>query len=247
MSTRNVLLVDDELHILRATEFKLKRHGYQITCASDGEEAWEQIQRQVPDIVVTDLQMPRLDGLQLITRIRENPATESLPVILLTAKGFELTHKETYERHGVFDVVTKPFSPRNLCQRVDMALSLDDAKSPLVAQESQSQMNLPTEIFGDVIVVHAPEELSDDRSDKFEDFLTSLDLNRVIVDLDATELLDSAGLEALLDAQDRLRRDAGDLKVIANNRVNRKILEVTRLDDHLEVFDSVIDAVKSFV
>jgi len=108
-------------------------------------------------------------------------------------------------------------------------------------------MNLPTEIFGDVIVVHAPEELSDDRSDKFEDFLTSLDLNRVIVDLDATELLDSAGLEALLDAQDRLRREAGDLKVIANNHVNRKILEVTRLDDHLEVFDSVIDAVKSFV
>ena len=108
-------------------------------------------------------------------------------------------------------------------------------------------MNLPTEIFGDVIVVHAPEELSDDHSDQFEDFLTSLDLSRVIVDLDTAELLSSAGLESLLDAQERLRRDAGDLKVITSNHVNRKILEVTRLDDHLEVFDSVIDAVKSFV
>jgi len=108
-------------------------------------------------------------------------------------------------------------------------------------------MNLSSEIFGDVIVVHAPEELGDDQSDKFEGFLTSLDLNRVIVDLDTVELLDSAGLESLLNAQDQLRSNSGDLKVIANNHVNRKILEVTRLDDQLEVFDSVIDAVKSFV
>jgi len=133
----NVLLVDDELHILRVAEFKLKQQGYQVTCASDGEEAWEQFQKQVPDIVVTDLQMPRLDGLQLITRIRENPGTESLPVILLTAKGFELTHTETFERHGVFDVVAKPFSPRDLCLRVGLALSgADPESSPqLAAQE----------------------------------------------------------------------------------------------------------------
>ena len=107
-------------------------------------------------------------------------------------------------------------------------------------------MKLPTEIFGDVIVVHAPEEMSEDAADEFQDFLTSLELSRVIVDLDGAEQFDSVSLETLLDVQEELRGKTGDLKVIAHNHVNRKILEITRLDEHLEVFDTVIDAVKSF-
>ena len=108
-------------------------------------------------------------------------------------------------------------------------------------------MNMPTEIFGDVIVVHAPEELGDDVATQFVHFLNELEQLKVIVDLDGTESLDSAGLSALLHVQDELRKDQGDLKLIASNSVNQKILEITRLDQHLEVFDSVVDAVKSFV
>ncbi len=107
-------------------------------------------------------------------------------------------------------------------------------------------MNLPTEIFGDVVVVHTPEELGADQVDEFQLYLARLDRNRVVLDLDNTEMLDSAGLTALLDAQDKFRAEGGDVKISTSNTANHKILEITRLDQSLEVFDSVIDAVKSF-
>jgi anti-sigma B factor antagonist len=107
-------------------------------------------------------------------------------------------------------------------------------------------MNLPTEIFGSVAVVHAPEELGTDQIGPFDTFLGSLSQSAVVLDLDSNELLDSAGLTALVELQDRLRIAQGDLKIATTNPINRKILELTRLDQQLEVFDSVVDAVKSF-
>lgn len=107
-------------------------------------------------------------------------------------------------------------------------------------------MNLPTEIFGEVIVVHTPEEFGSDQADDFQGYVTTLERSKVVIDLDNTEMIDSAGLTGLLDARDRLRAEGGDVKIATSNSVNRKILEVTRLDQHLEVFESVVDAVKSF-
>ncbi len=107
-------------------------------------------------------------------------------------------------------------------------------------------MKLPTEIFGNVVVVHAPEEVNEDQAPALENFLTTRERSNVILDIDGTEAFDSAGLAALLDAQDCLREFQGELKVAVTNNVNRKILEMTRLDQQLEVFESVIDAVKSF-
>ena len=108
-------------------------------------------------------------------------------------------------------------------------------------------MKLPTEIFGNVVVVHTPEELGEDQSVQLSTFLTTLDRVNVILDLDGTESIDSGGLTALLETQQSLRDVDGDLRISTTNKVNRKILEITRLDQHLEVFDSVIEAVKSFV
>ncbi len=107
-------------------------------------------------------------------------------------------------------------------------------------------MKLPTEVFGDVVVVHAPEEVSEDHAENLVAYLTSLDRLQVILDLDGAESFDSQGLEAILAAQETLRESAGDLKISTANSVNRKILEITRLDQQIEVFDSVIDAVRSF-
>jgi anti-sigma B factor antagonist len=107
-------------------------------------------------------------------------------------------------------------------------------------------MKLPTEIFGDVVVVHTPEELGADNAVQLEKFLTSQERNHVIVDLDGSETIDSGGLEVLLNAQEALRAMQGDLKISTSNAANRKILEITRLDEQLEVFETVIDAVKSF-
>ena len=108
-------------------------------------------------------------------------------------------------------------------------------------------MNLPTEIFGDVLVVHAPEELNEEHSTRFQNFILGQGRNKVVVDLDSVEALDSAGLSTLLEVQENLQSSSGDLKLISGNSTNRKILEITRLDQQLEVFDSVIDAVKSYV
>jgi anti-anti-sigma factor len=107
-------------------------------------------------------------------------------------------------------------------------------------------MKLPTEIFGNVVVVHAPEEVSDDNADNLVNYLTSLERSQVILDLDGTESFDSQGLAALLEARESLRETSGDLKISTANNTNQKILEITRLDQQLEVFDSVIDAVRSF-
>ncbi len=107
-------------------------------------------------------------------------------------------------------------------------------------------MQLPAEVFGDVTVIHAPDEVGEDQSPAMLGFCAGQPQSQIVLDLDAVEMLDSAGLTMLLDTQDRLRTRGGDLKIATANSVNRKILEMTRLDQHLEVFDSVIDAVKSF-
>jgi len=107
-------------------------------------------------------------------------------------------------------------------------------------------MKLPTEIFGDVVVVHTPEELGEDQAAPLRHCLTSQERCNVLLDLDGTESIDSVGLETLLDCQDDLRGLGGELKIAVTNPMNRKILEITRLDADLEIFDSVVDGVRSF-
>lgn len=119
---RRVLLCDDEIHILRAAEFKLKRAGYEVEIAGDGQEGWEIIERRPPDIVITDCQMPRCDGLGLVRRMREHPVTQDIPVLMLTAKGFELSASELAEKYNVLGLIAKPFSPRELLQTVNTIL-----------------------------------------------------------------------------------------------------------------------------
>jgi DNA-binding response OmpR family regulator len=135
--SKRILLCDDEIHILRAAEFKLKKAGYDVQIASDGEEAWEAIERQTPDMLITDYQMPRLDGFGLVQKVRANPATASIPIFMLTAKGFELSHEELAEKWNVMAVLPKPFSPRELLQRVDAVLGArnEERRSKIEEQE----------------------------------------------------------------------------------------------------------------
>ena len=120
---KRILLCDDEPHILRAAEFKFRRAGYEVLCAFDGQEGWEQLLVNRPDIVVTDCQMPRLNGLQLAERIHTTPETTGLPVIMLSAKGFELSGAEIREKFGIRALLAKPFSPRELFERVEATLA----------------------------------------------------------------------------------------------------------------------------
>jgi len=140
-----ILLCDDEIHILRAAEFKLKRAGFDVQTASDGEEAWAAICERIPDIVVSDCQMPRLDGLGLAQRIRETPATQHLPMIVLSAKGFELSFEELSTRFNVRAVMAKPFSPRELLETVNAVLCEETDDRPLSPPlaETSSPVDLP--------------------------------------------------------------------------------------------------------
>jgi DNA-binding response OmpR family regulator len=117
-----VLLCDDEIHILRAAEIRISRAGYDVRIAHDGQEAWEAILADRPDVVVTDVNMPRCNGMELTARIRSNPAVSEVPVIMLTARGFELPRDELVEKWGVVDVLAKPFSPRQLLGLIDQVL-----------------------------------------------------------------------------------------------------------------------------
>lgn len=116
------LIVDDEPHILRVAELALKAVGCTVTSAHDGEQAWRAVQENRPDILISDIQMPKMDGLQLVRLIRSTPQFAALPVILLTAKGLELQHIEP-ELIRDCTIVSKPFSPAALSRRVYEILS----------------------------------------------------------------------------------------------------------------------------
>ncbi len=107
-------------------------------------------------------------------------------------------------------------------------------------------MNLISEVFNGVLVVHAPEYLGDDQSKGLHQYVLHRPQRNVVVDMDATDIVDSKGLSMLLDIHDWLVENDGDLKVSTANSTNRKIFEITRIDKHIDVFRTVLTAVKSF-
>jgi DNA-binding response OmpR family regulator len=120
---KEILLCDDEIHILRAAEFKFKRHGFEVRCASDGSQAWAMIQERCPDLLVTDCQMPVMNGFELCQRVRSVAELSQLPIVMLTAKGYEITSEEVVDQWGVLALMTKPFSPKELLTVVESCLA----------------------------------------------------------------------------------------------------------------------------
>ena len=120
MSTR-VLIVEDEPDIRELVVHHLKRDGYQVSAASSGEEALRQVRAGPPDLVLLDLMMPAMDGLEVCRRLRQDPATAALPIVMLTAKGDEVDRVLGLEI-GADDYIVKPFSPKELLARVRAVL-----------------------------------------------------------------------------------------------------------------------------
>ena len=107
----SILVVDDESHIQHVVSLKLRNAGYLVETAADGEEALHAIAARIPDLIVTDLQMPYLDGIGLCRALLDSPDTNEVPVIVLTARGYALG-EEAVELPNVRAVLSKPFSPR---------------------------------------------------------------------------------------------------------------------------------------
>lgn len=121
MSKANILVVDDEEDILELVRFNLDREGYHVQCASSGEEAWRMIGAGHVDLLVLDLMLPGMDGLELARRLKNASSTQHLPIVMLSAKGEEVDIVTGLEL-GADDYVTKPFSPRVLISRVKAVL-----------------------------------------------------------------------------------------------------------------------------
>lgn len=110
---KRILVVDDEAKLLRAVAATLREEGYEVTTARSGEEALVSVSASVPDLVVSDIRMPRMDGYQLARALRSNPRTELIPVVFLTAKG-ERKDRLAGIRGGVDAYLVKPFDPEEL-------------------------------------------------------------------------------------------------------------------------------------
>jgi diguanylate cyclase (GGDEF)-like protein len=112
-----ILVVDDDEDIARFVQVNLKLHGFEVDHARDGEEALEVIERRRPDLAVVDLMMPRVDGVELTRRLRADPMTAALPIIMLTAKGLTVD-KVVGLTAGADDYLVKPFDTSELIARV---------------------------------------------------------------------------------------------------------------------------------
>jgi two-component system KDP operon response regulator KdpE len=115
---RNILVVDDEPQIARVLKTALSSQGYGVRTASDGEEALLEMKNWSPDLLITDLRMPRMDGLELCRRVRKE---SRIPIIVLSVKGEETIKVEALDA-GADDYITKPFSMNELLARVRAAL-----------------------------------------------------------------------------------------------------------------------------
>lgn len=117
MPKPRILVVDDEPDVLELVEFNLRKAGFDVLLAEDGEAALRRIEAEQPDAVVLDLMLPGVDGLEVCKLLRRDPATANLPVLMLTAKATEVDRVLGLEL-GAQDYLTKPFSPRELVLRV---------------------------------------------------------------------------------------------------------------------------------
>ncbi len=114
---KKIYIVEDEKDIADIIRHYLKNAGYTVEEFDDGEKALRRIHVSVPDLLLLDLMLPGMDGLELCRLLRSEPATKKLPIIMLTAKGEE-TDKIVGLEMGADDYITKPFSPKELVARV---------------------------------------------------------------------------------------------------------------------------------
>ena len=128
MPKEKILIVDDEKDIVELVRYNLEKEGYKVIPAYSGEEALGLIKRELPSLIILDLMLPGLDGLQVCKILKNDTKTCSIPVVMLTAKGEESDIIVGLEL-GADDYITKPFSPKVLTARVKTALRRLEEKS----------------------------------------------------------------------------------------------------------------------
>lgn len=122
MSKERILIVEDDKHISKLVKYNLEKTGFQCTAAITGEEALEILDKEPVDLIILDIMLPEMDGLQVCKQIKQDRKFSTVPIIMLTAKGEEVDRIVGFEL-GADDYVVKPFSPRELVLRVKAILA----------------------------------------------------------------------------------------------------------------------------
>ncbi len=146
-----LVIVEDEPDILDVLTYNLKKAGFDIASSLDGKEGLALIQRTHPDLILLDLMLPGLGGLEICQKLRAAPETQSTPIIMVTAKGEEADIVKGLEM-GADDYITKPFSPKELVARVNAALRRNRMASAENSTKSLTKVGDPTPGTGQKIV-----------------------------------------------------------------------------------------------
>ncbi|MCU7802415.1 MAG: response regulator [Candidatus Thiodiazotropha sp. (ex Lucinoma annulata)] len=122
---KKILIVDDEPNIVLSVEYLMKREGYQVITANDGQTALELLSETMPDLLILDVMMPRKNGFEVCSDIRADPTLSGLPILMLSAKGREAEIKKGVSL-GADAYITKPFSTHDLVNMVNKLLKSQD-------------------------------------------------------------------------------------------------------------------------
>ena len=129
MPNQKILVVDDEEDILELVKYNLEKEGFQVMCAASGEDALQKSKNNPPDLLLLDLMLPGIDGLDVCRDFRTEPTTSRVPIVMLTAKGEDADIVTGLEL-GADDYITKPFSPRVLLARIKVVLRRRKREEP---------------------------------------------------------------------------------------------------------------------
>jgi two-component system phosphate regulon response regulator PhoB len=127
MKKGTILIIDDEKDLIELVRYNLEKEGFDVIAATDGQSGLEVVKKHRPDLVMLDLMMPGLDGLQVCQQLRGDPRSSRIPVIMLTAKATEADRVVGLEL-GADDYITKPFSPREVVARIKAVLRRSTAQ-----------------------------------------------------------------------------------------------------------------------
>ena len=143
---RRILLVDDDPDIIDASQSVLKKHGYQIFTASNGTAALELVQKEMVDLIITDVMMPQMDGFEFYKKLRTNSLTLSIPVIVISARG---SMEDSFRAIGADDFLHKPFSLE------EMILKIEEVLKKTARLESKNKTDLIDQNHRIVLVIGA--------------------------------------------------------------------------------------------
>ncbi|MBK1989907.1 response regulator transcription factor [Sphaerospermopsis aphanizomenoides BCCUSP55] len=132
-----LLLVDDEPGLREAVKEYLQESGFSVQTASNARQGWEMMQQNTPDLVISDIMMPQVDGYQFLKQLRDDPRFQALPVVFLTAKGMTGDRIQGYQA-GVDAYLPKPFDPDELVAIVENLLARHTAKTQIASEDTEN-------------------------------------------------------------------------------------------------------------